>query len=160
MFVKIWQFATLILASLNTGLAFCHVLEMPAKLTLRASEYATVQTIYRYFGPVGALLEPGSVLAAAGLAVLARGRRPAFPLAVAGTACLATALAAWFGFVAPMNAEMRARWSPESMPSDWTRVRDQWEYAHTGRFVLQLVGLGALLLSVLAGARSRTKTSF
>ena len=35
-------------------------------------------------------------------------------------------------------------------PSDWSRVRDQWETAHAVRFVLQLIGLGTLLLSIRA----------
>jgi hypothetical protein len=30
--------------------------------------------------------------------------------------------------------------TPEAMPQDWTRVRDQGEYAHAARFVLQLSG--------------------
>jgi hypothetical protein len=36
------------------------------------------------------------------------------------------------------------------MPADWTRVRDQWETTHAVRFALQLAGLSALLLSVIA----------
>jgi hypothetical protein len=137
-------------AALNTGLAFCHVMELPAKMALGARDYATVQTIYRYWGPVGAILEPGSIVGAAGLAFLVRVRRPAFPLTLAGTGLLATALAVWLSLVAPMNARMAAEWSPDAMPPDWTGVRNQWEYAHAARFVLQLCGLGALVASVLA----------
>jgi hypothetical protein len=48
-----------------------------------------------------------------------------------------------------------ATWVPESPPADWTRVRDQWEYSHAARFVLQLVGLGALVLSALADGSSK-----
>ncbi len=150
MFVRIWRFVTLLFAILDTGAAFGHVLELPAKQRLGAREYATVQQIYRYWGPAGAVLEPGAVLSAALLAWLVRDRRPAFPLTLAGLGLLTAALAAWFRFVAPMNAAMRRRWSPDAMPPDWPRVRQQWEYAHAGRFALQLVGLGALLLSVLA----------
>ncbi len=65
---------------------------------------------------------------------LVRGRRPAFRLTLAGAGLLGAA------------------WSPESVPPDWRRVRDQWEYAHAARFVMQLAGFGALILSVLSEA--------
>ncbi len=156
MLVRTWRFATLTLTTLNTGMAFGHVLEMPTKRTLDASDYATVQSIYRTYGSVGAAVEAGSVLTAAGLAALVHERRPALPLTLVGAGCLAAALGVWFSFVAPMNAAMRASWSPASMLADWQRVRDQWEYAHAVRFVLQFVGLGALLLSVLAETPERT----
>jgi hypothetical protein len=47
-----------------------------------------------------------------------------------------------------MNREI-FQWTPQSVPADWTQVRNQWEYSHATRFVLQLIGLGALLISVL-----------
>ena len=41
----------------------------------------------------------------------------------------------WFSFVAPMNAQF-AQWTVDSIPADWTRVRNQWEYSHATRFAL------------------------
>ena len=78
-----------------------------------------------------------------------RKRRPAFQWTLIGTIFLAAALVVWFAFVAPMNAEF-AQWTVDSIPADWTQVRNQWEYSHATRFVLQLLGLGALLISVLS----------
>ncbi|MGH2617302.1 MAG: anthrone oxygenase family protein [Thermomicrobiales bacterium] len=91
---------------------------------------------------------PGSILTAAVLAGLVR-RRPAFGLTLAGTGDLAAALAVWFAFVAPMNKKV-ATWSADSIPADWIRVRDQWEFAHAVRVVLQLSGFSMLLASVIA----------
>ncbi|NEQ19662.1 MAG: hypothetical protein F6K28_08930 [Microcoleus sp. SIO2G3] len=54
----------------------------------------------------------------------------------------------WFAFTAPMNAEF-VQWTSDSISADWTRVRAQWEYSHATRFVLQLIGFSALLISIL-----------
>jgi hypothetical protein len=40
--------------------------------------------------------------------------------------------------------------SPETLPLDWARLRDQWEFAHASRAILQVVALGALVISILA----------
>jgi hypothetical protein len=96
------------------------------------------------------------------LAFLIRDRRSAFGLTMVGPGFQAAAFGAWFAFLAPMNARFAA-WTPRSVPPDWTRTRSQWEYAHAARFVFQLVGLGALLASVVAessgqaGVASRRK---
>jgi hypothetical protein len=146
--LRLWRFGTLAATALTTGLAFAHALESPVKHELDAREYATVQQIPRYFGYLGGL-EPLAVLAAAGLTALVRDRRPAFPLAVAGTAGLAAALAAWIACVNPMNDKIRT-WDRDAMPAGSSRVRDQGPTTQAIRFALQLAGLAALLLSVVA----------
>jgi hypothetical protein len=47
-----------------------------------------------------------------------------------------------------MNREI-FQWSIESVPAGWTQVRNQWEYSHAARFLLQLIGLCALQISIL-----------
>jgi hypothetical protein len=51
-------------------------------------------------------------------------------------------------FTEPMNREI-SQWIPRSVPTNWTQVRNQWEYSHAARFVLQLSGLSALQISLL-----------
>jgi len=41
-------------------------------------------------------------------------------------------------------------WTPESLPANFEELRDQWEYTYAARAILQIFGLGALVLSVLA----------
>ncbi len=144
-----WRFITLLFTALSMGMAFCHTLEMPVKMGYDGSLWTTVnQSLYRLFGTVGAFVEVGAIILAAVLSFLVRKRRPAFQLTLTGTVFLALALLVWFVFTAPMNAEI-SRWTVGSLPTDWTRVRNQWEYSHATRFVLQLIGFSALLLSVL-----------
>ena len=149
MLVGAWRFFTIILAALNMGMAFSHALEMPAKMAYDASLWTRLQhSLYQAYGTVGGAIEVGSVLAAIVLAFLVCNRRPGFHFAVLGAVCLAAAFVAWLAFVAPMNAVVNT-WTDGVIPADWTRVRDQWEYAHAGRFILQLVGLSSLVGSVL-----------
>jgi hypothetical protein len=39
--------------------------------------------------------------------------------------------------------------SPDTLPADWPALRDHWEYGHAVRALLQVVALGALVLSIL-----------
>jgi hypothetical protein len=167
MAVKVWRFAALILVALSMGATFAHVLELPAKLQWDAPLYVAVQNeppgLYLGFGTAGAVIEVAAILAAAGLTVLVRDRRPVFRLALVGTVCLALALISWWALIAPANAVMGA-WTPQTVPPDWTRWRNQWEFTHAANFFLKLVGFGLLVSSVLAEtpewARDRPRRDF
>jgi hypothetical protein len=85
MLVKIWRFITIMLTALPMGMAFCHLLEMPAKMTYDGALWLTLlQTLYGLFGPVGAIVESGAVVMAVALAFLVRQRRPAFGWTLVG----------------------------------------------------------------------------
>ena len=55
---RLLPFGTLMVTSLNTGLTFAHLLEMPAKRRFDASGYLRTRQIYRTFGLLGGLMEP------------------------------------------------------------------------------------------------------
>jgi hypothetical protein len=65
-----------------------------------------------------------------------------------GALLLVLAFVSWIIFVAPMNAEF-ALWLTNPVPSDWTRYRDQWEYAHAINALSKIIGLSLLMISVL-----------
>lgn len=156
MVLKTWRLMTLILAALSMGMAFCHTLELPAKMQYDAALWTTInQSLYQQFGSLpGIFCEVGAVLTAIGLTVLVRKRRPAFYWTLIGAALLALSLIVWFALVAPMNAEF-AQWTVDSIPANWMQVRNQWEYTHAGRFVLQLLGLCTLQISLLVEISTR-----
>ena len=146
--LRAWRFVTLLLAALSMGMAWAHALELGPKMGLPESDYILVQGIYQEFGRLGAVIEPAAVVAAAILTILVRGRPPAFTFSLAGAVLLAAAFAVWIAFVMPANADL-AIWDATGAPADWQRIRDQWEYAHLARFLPQLAGFCALLISVL-----------
>ncbi len=56
-----------------------------------------------------------------------------------------------------MNAALSV-WTPETLPADWTRYRDQWELGHAIHAALFGLGFSALVIALLAetpGGRSR-----
>jgi hypothetical protein len=52
-------------------------------------------------------------------------------------------------WVAPANVEFRKAML-ESLPANWMRLREQWEYGPAAQFVLHLAALGALVVSVVS----------
>lgn len=147
-----WRFITIILVALFMGLEFGHALEMPAKMQYDGSLYVTLQnTLYRYFGVPGpgAFITLGMLLSAAVLTFLVRKHRQAFYWTLIGTICLVLAFPiVFFLFIEPVNVAIEQA-TPQSIPSDWLRLRSQWEYAHAANFVLSSIGFSALLISVL-----------
>jgi hypothetical protein len=129
--LRLWRLIALVLTALSMGLSFAHLLELPPKMLFNGQLWVTITTkgLYYLFGSVGAVIEVGSIVTAIVLALLVRGRGLVFSLTLGGAIVLAFALALWFVFIAPVNAEL-AKWTSTSFPSDWMRYRDRWEYTH------------------------------
>jgi hypothetical protein len=149
MLLKAWRFITIIFVSLSMGMAFSHLLQMPPRMSYDALLWRATQSMYELFGPpVGAIIEGGAVLSSVALAFLVRGRRPAFQWTVVGAGAVVAAHLIYWVFVFPVNAVM-IHWTPDTIPADWTEYRNQWEYAHAARALLQIIGFAALVMSVI-----------
>src|SRR5262245_48904329 len=132
------------------GTSFAHTLEMPAKMKVDGPLWMTFQhTLYPYFAYIGAPIELGAIIVASVLSFLLR-RQPGFYPALIGAASLAIVfLFVWLGFTNPVNAET-AKWTAESIPTDWARLRNHCADSHFTRFILHLMGFSALLVSFSA----------
>jgi hypothetical protein len=159
MLIRSWRFVTILLVALLLGLAFAHVLEMPAKMQYDGALYVTLQkTLYVEWGPpnVGGILEPAAILATLVLTFLVRLRRPAFWLTLGASVALLLAFpVVFFVFVAPANEAFLSA-TAASVPANWMEMRTSWETGHAIRFVLQLIALSLLVLSVLFEIRETT----
>lgn len=155
MFVRTWRLLSIMLTALSLGPALGHLLELPAKMTYEGELWLTVsQTLYGAFGRIGGFFEVGAVVTVAVLAILVRERQPAFGWTLLGALCVVAAHAAFWIWLAPVNATIAAL-TLETLPADWTGLRNQWEYTHAARAVLQIIGLGALVFSVLVETPTR-----
>src|SRR5262249_21038580 len=126
-----------------------HLMELPGKMTYDAHLYVLLdRTLYPTFGQTAGSAEGFAILSVAGLALRVWERGDAFPLTVTADICQGSGNAVIHLCVQPVNSTM-TRWTVDSIPSDWTEWRDQWEYGHAGRALLQTVALAALVLSVL-----------
>ena len=144
------RFVTLMLAALTLGMAFCHVLELPAKLEYAGPQWLLLQqTLYGNFRALGTLIEVSAVACAVALTLVVRARHPALAWTLFGAICLAGAHIAWWAGAVPVNAAL-AQHTPQMLPPDWAQLRVQWEYTHAIRAALQGAALAALIASVLA----------
>ncbi|MFH7030970.1 MAG: hypothetical protein ACHBN1_37900 [Heteroscytonema crispum UTEX LB 1556] len=146
-----WRFITIMLTSLSLSLSMAHLLELPQRMQFDQQLWVKVtvfENVYRLFGSVGAAFEVGAILTAIVLVFLVRRRSSTFYWTLGGTVFLVLAFVSWIMFVAPMNAEF-AKWLTNPIGSDWTRYRDQWEYAHAINAFIKIIGLSLLVLSVL-----------
>lgn len=147
--MRILRFLTIMLTALSLSAAFAHLLEMPAKLTYDGALWLyLLQTLYPTFGKISGVCEIGAVVAALVLVAAIRKHPRAFRWTLLAASCLVATHAIFWIWVAPVNAAL-VPLSPETLPADWTRLRDQWEYAHASRAILQIVALAALVISVL-----------
>jgi hypothetical protein len=158
MFLRIWRFATILLAALSLTMESAHVLELPQKMQYDAQLYSAVNTtLYRHFAIVGGGYEITSILAAVVLAYLVRRQGPSFGWTLIGALFLMVAFGIWLAVVAPVNREVAVATSSawESVPAVWMRLRARWEYGHAAGFIAQLLGVSALMLSILVEAPVR-----
>lgn len=153
-FIQAWRFITLMLASFSLSLSMTHLLELPQRMQFDQQLWVRVtvfENVYRLFGSVGAVFEITAILTAIVLIFLVRKRGSTFYWTLGGAIFLILAFVSWIMFVAPMNAEF-AKWMANGVPADWTRYRDQWEYAHAINAFIKILGLSSLVISVLVEA--------
>jgi hypothetical protein len=155
MLLKTWRFVAIMLTALSMATAFAHLLEMPAKLRIDGAMWLTLlQTLYPpAFGPVGGTCEGGALVTTNGLAVYVRHRQPVFGWTLLAAVFLIATHAAFWLLVQPVNATMGPLTSA-TLPADWMQLRGQWEYTHAARALMQIVALGALVVSVLVDTPS------
>ena len=114
---------------------------------------------FEWFALIGAPVDIAAIVAAFALAFLVRDRPATYLLVVApGAAFMATALAAWFGIVAPANAVL-ATWKPGPIPPDFDIVRIRWESGHMVVAALKFCGLVLLCLGVAGQSPGNEKST-
>jgi hypothetical protein len=147
--LRLVRWIAAMLVALSTSAAVAHLLEMPAKLDYDGAMWLRLlQTLYPpAFGPVSGIAEAAAVLVVAGLTYRVR-RRPAFLWTLIAAACMVAAHTAFWLWVSPVNAVL-VPLTPDALPADWMRLRNQWEYTHAARALLQMVALAALTYSFL-----------
>jgi hypothetical protein len=150
-FIRACRFITLMLASFSLSLSMTHLLELPQRMRFDQQLWVrvtVVENLYKLFGSVGAVFEITAILTAIVLVFLVRKCGSTFYWTLGGAMLLVLAFISWIMFIAPMNAEF-AKWLTNPIPADWTRYRDQWEYAHAINACIKIIGLSFLTIAVL-----------
>jgi hypothetical protein len=150
---KIFALVTILLAALDTGLAYAHALELPAKMNYDASLYLLIhRTLYWGFGNIGGPISTLVVVLTLVLAWTVRRQPAVFRLVTAGALCYAAAMIVFLLLVNPMNSALKSL-DIDAPPLGWQVLRNQWEYSHLFRFLLQVTGLTALLAAFVVRDR-------
>jgi hypothetical protein len=117
MTLKIARFFSLLLTALATGVAVCHVLELPNKLALPAvAWWGLQQVLYNGFGRILGPVEWASLFSTLLVLFLVRRRPAAFVLTLVSALCIAAELIIWVSFVGPANVRVD---TSASVPADW-----------------------------------------
>jgi uncharacterized membrane protein len=148
MVTLITNFANLLCASLLVGAMFGAQLFLnPAGLT--APSYILVQQQgIRRFNTTLPALGAATILLTVSAAILARtDSRRVYLLSAAAVCFIAAGLVTRF-LNQPLNAVVMT-WRPETYPSDWTTLRDEWWRGHIVRLASGLLGLSLVIAASL-----------
>jgi uncharacterized membrane protein len=118
--------------------------------SITASTFLEVgHTMIGNLGDPMAVLMPATLVSAVPLlfVLYRRRRRGSFYLILVGTALLATALIITLRVNVPIDDAI-ARWTLDTLPSDWTSIRSRWETYHAARTFITLAGFGSALAAV------------
>ena len=100
-------------------------------------------------GPMAVLMPATLVSAVPVLFVLYRlHRRASFALILVGAALLVVALVITLSVNVPIDYAI-AGWTVDTLPSDWTSIRNRWEAYHAARTFISLAGFGSALAALL-----------
>lgn len=147
--IRVLRAVALLLAALTTGLLFAHLLELGPKFGYPPELYIQLNnSLYFWYGTLGALLYLGSIVAAGVLTWLVRRRRAARAWTGAAATLQVAALVTYFALVEPVNQRLRAL-PTGTVPDDFAALRAQWEFGHATEFTLFLVAFVLLVVSVL-----------
>ena len=148
MFVLVVDFVSVLLAALLVGALFgARLFLNPAGLD--ANVYVAVQQqAIRTMNTVMPALGAATLLVTIVAAVLERGDRVRLCLLVATAACFLTIGLITRFLNQPINAKVMT-WRGDSVPSNWTVLRDEWWRWHLMRLATGLVGLSLLIAMAL-----------
>jgi hypothetical protein len=158
------QVVTLLFVAVAMALTLAHALELPGKMRLSKDEYLTVQPIYYPGFTVGGAAEPLSLLLLIAL-MLVTPPGPSLWLIAGAFMTLAAAHATYWVLTHPVNnfwlkaVELKGlggsffAFGPSDRSgttSDWTALRDRWEFSHVVRAAFSLASLILLAAAIAA----------
>jgi uncharacterized membrane protein len=148
---QVLQLAVVVFAALATGGLMVNWIGLGRAMSrLSASTYVEFhQATNRTFNPYMPTVVVGALLGGIVLAILFQGIHSlSGELAIAGFVCYVAVLAIALSTDVRINKQI-ARWSVQSPPGDWARIRASWVRFHIVRTLFSLPGLACYILACL-----------
>src|SRR5215813_1630352 len=147
------RFLSLLSTALLLGPALAHLPELPNRLKLLGADFLAVQQVYRGWAMLGFVVV--ALLSTLFLTIMVRNRPKAFAFTLIALLCIVgTQIVIWRHAYPAKQPTLN--WT--LLPAIWQELRQQWEYSHAASAVLNLMALGALILSALVKGSSRRVT--
>jgi hypothetical protein len=159
--VRVLQISSIVLVAVGIALSLAHALEYPGKRRLDRDTYLKVQAIYYPGFTIGGASEPLALVAVFALLLFTPYQTLAFWLTAAAFAGLLLAHAIYWAITHPVNKvwlqDQRLGSAGAAFfaaggatpQTEWTALRDRWEYSHVARATLAMASLIALVTAVV-----------
>ena len=147
MTLHLWQFVSICLAALITGVFWGPWLGLSRSIETFSPEVflAIGHRMIANLAPVMPILMPAAMLSTLPVLFLSFATQPkVFYLTLAGLCLYAIALVITLAVEVPIDNQIR-RWTVDSLPPEWPRLRDRWEAFHVLRTFLSIAGLALLV---------------
>jgi hypothetical protein len=150
--LRIAQFVHLFLFALVLGVCWGTWFSLSRSISsLSASTFLEVgHTMIANLGGPMALLMPATLLTSVPVlfGLYRLHRRAGFYLMLAGVGLFGVALVITLTVNVPIDYDIN-RWTVETLPPDWTSIRDRWQFFHTSRTFVCLAAFGCALAANL-----------
>ncbi len=153
MALHVWQFISICLAALVTGVFWGPWLGLSRSIETFTPDVFLVigQRMIGNLAPVMPILMPAALLSIVPVLWLSFGAQATtFALTLAGFLLFVLALVVTLVVEVPIDNRIRG-WTPASLPADWQRERDRWESFHVLRTFASVVGLALLVAGAVFG---------
>ena len=148
----ILQLVSVMLFALVTGVFWGTWFSLSRSMSaITASTFLEVgHTMIGNLGGPMAVLMPATLVSAVPVLVALhrRHRRTSLVLTLVGVGSLAVALVITLGVNVPIDDAI-ARWTVDTLPPDWSSIRNRWEAFHAARTFISLAGFGSVLAAAL-----------
>jgi hypothetical protein len=154
------QIVSVLLVAIAMALALAHALELPGKLRLDRDAYLTVQRIYYPGFTVGGVSEIAGIIALVALTWGSTFDHTRLWWTFAALVLLMAMHATYWFVTHPVNnfwlkdVELSGLGATffsafaGNAESDWTKLRDVWEYSHVARAIFGMLSLLSLTIAV------------
>lgn len=149
MVLMVVQFIGLLMIGIAAGVAFGLVLQARPKSALPSIVFLDIhQVLLRNYGSALRVIESAAFFAVLIALPFVRENPKVFTMTWVSLICIAAMILIWTALIQPINKQVQA-WNLETMPDNWAQTRSRWDRFQILRGILAIIGLCALILSVL-----------